>query len=206
MPLAPTRRIERREHEVAVGLRGVRDPDLGPGQPVLGDIFLSGGCGQLRAVRAVSRGTRAECRRVGPGMWLGERERAEGFTGLHRRQPAASLLVGAPGHDRVLRQDVDRQADGRRHVDPAELLHDERPADVAEPGAADGLGEGRGSQAELAHASEDGPVEALGLVALDGARLDLALGELPGRRGEQALLVRERPGHALCPPSTLRML
>jgi hypothetical protein len=34
---------------------------------------------------------------------------------------------------------VDRQRDRDRHVGGPELLHDERPAEVRHPGAADGL-------------------------------------------------------------------
>ena len=56
-----------------------------------------------------------------------------------------------------------------RHVGRAELLHHERPAEVAEPGAADRLGQRRRRQPELAHPREDRAVEALGLVALDRA-------------------------------------
>ena len=124
-------------------------------------------------------------------MGLGQGEGAERFPGQHRGQPARPLLVGAPGDDRVLREDVDRERDGRGHVGRAELLHDERPAEIGEPGPTDRLRDRRRGQPERAHPLEDGPVEALGLVSLDGARRHLSLGELAGGRLEQALLFRE---------------
>ena len=98
----------------------------------------------------------------------------------------------APGHDRVLRQDVDRERHRHRHVGRAQLLHDQRPAEVREPGPADRLRERRRGQAERAHLGEQRAVVALRLVALDRARGDLALGELAGGRLEQPLLVGQR--------------
>ena len=128
-------------------------------------------------------------------MGLGQGERAERLAREHRRQPSGALLVRAPGHDRVLRQDVDRERHRGRHVGRAELLHDQRPGEVAEPGASDGLGDRRGGEAQLAHPGEDRPVEPLGLVALDRRRGDLTLRELAGGPLEQALLGGERAAH-----------
>ena len=62
--------------------------------------------------------------------------------GDHRPEPALVLLRRPPGHDRVLRQDVDRERHRHRHVGRPELLHHERPADVAEAGSTDRLGSG----------------------------------------------------------------
>ena len=98
--------IERREDEVAVGLGRVRDPDLRAGQAVgLGRV---GGADPL--------GARPERGGVAAGVRFGQGEGAQRLAGEHRRQPARLLLGRAPGHDRVLRQDVDRERDGHRHV------------------------------------------------------------------------------------------
>ena len=174
-------RVERREDEVAVGLGRVRDPDLRAGQPVR--VAVGGARARVR-IAAASRA----------GVRLGQRERPERLAGEHRPAASVPMLLGrAPGHDRVLRQDVDRQRDRRRHVGRAELLHHERPAEVREPGPADRLGERRGGQPELAHLGEERPVEALGLVALDRARGDLTLGEFARRLLEEPLLLGEGP-------------
>jgi hypothetical protein len=123
---------------------------------------------------------------------LRQRERPEGRAREHRRQPALALLVGAPGHDGELAQDVDGERHGGRHIGGAELFHDQRPRQVAEPGPTRVLGEGRRREAKLAHPLEDRPVEALGLVALDRARRYLALREVPGCRLEESLLFPDR--------------
>ena len=113
-----------------------------------------------------SLGSQAQRSRVGARPGLGQREGAELLAGQHRRQPARLLLVVAPRHDRVLRQDVDAQRDGHRHVGVGDLLHDQRPGAVAEAGAADRLRERHGRQPQLAHAREQRAVVALLLVAL----------------------------------------
>ena len=88
-------------------------------------------------------------------------------------------------------------ADG--HVGRGDLLHHQRPGEVAEAGAADRLRERRPGQPELAHPAEDRAVEALGLVALDRPRRDHVAGELARGRLEQALLLGQ--GQARRPPS-----
>ncbi len=175
--------VERREDQVALRLGRVADPDLRAGQPVRGR-----GVG-----RADSFSTRADRGRVRAGGRLGQREGAEAGPGLHCRQPAGSLLLGAPGHDRKLGQDVHRQADRGRHLGPRDLLHHERPAEVAEPGPADRLREGRGGQPEPAHAVHDRAIERLVGIAGDGAWRDLMFGELSRGGLEQPLLGRQGP-------------
>ena len=126
-------------------------------------------------------------------MRLGQGERTERLAGLHRGQPARALLVGPPRDHRVLGQDVDGERHRQGHVGGPELLHDQGPAEVAEAGPTDRLGERRRGQSELAHPAEDRPVESLRLVAIDRAGSNLALGELAGGRLDEALLVGQRP-------------
>ena len=128
-------------------------------------------------------------------MRLGQGECAEGLAAEHRRQPARVLLGAAPGHDRVLRQDVDRQRDRAGHVGRPELFHHERPAEVREPRPADRLGKGCGGEPQLAHLREQRAVEPLGLIPLDGARRELARGEVTGGRLEEPLLLGQAAGH-----------
>ena len=108
-------------------------------------------------------------------MWLGQRERTERLAAQHGRQPASLLLVAAPGHDGVLRQDMHGERHGHRHIGRAQLRR-----------------EWRGGQPKLAHLGKERAVVALGLVPLDRTRCDLALRELTGRLLEQSLLVTER--------------
>ena len=65
------RRIERREDEVAVGVGGVRDPDLRAGQAV----------GGRRVGRSDPLGAGPDRRGVAAGMRLGQGERAERLAG-----------------------------------------------------------------------------------------------------------------------------
>ena len=186
MPAASGLRIHRREHEVTLCLRGVGDPDLRARQPV-----------RLRRVdRPHPLRPRPDRGRIGSRMRFGQGKRPQRLPGLHRREPARALVVRAPGHDRVLRQDVDGERHGHRHVRRAKLLHDQRPSEVREPGSSDRRREWRRGQAQRAHRREQRAVVALGLVALDRARGDLPLGELASGRLEQSFLVRQRRAHA----------
>ena len=109
--------------------------------------------------------------------------------GEHLGQPARLLFIGAPGDQRVLGQDVDRQRDGQGHVGVGDLLHDQRPRAVGEAGAADLRRERHGRQTELAHAIEEGAVVALLLVARRGAGCHLAPREVAHGLLEESLLV-----------------
>jgi hypothetical protein len=175
-----------REDQVAVGLGGVGDPDLGAGQAV-----------GIRCARraADGRGRRPQRGGIGPGVGLGQGEGTQRLAGQHGCQPARLLLGRAPGDDRELRQDVDRQGDGHGHVSRAQLLHDQGPAEVRHAGAADHLGEWRAGQAQGAHGREQRAVVALVRIARDGPRRDLALGELAGRGLEQPFLFRQGAVH-----------
>jgi hypothetical protein len=126
-------------------------------------------------------------------MRFGQGEGPEGLAGDHRSEPALVLLGIPPRHDRVLGQDVDRQGHGGRHVGRPELLHHERPAQIAEAGAADGLGQRGAGQAEVRHTRKNRAVEALGLVPFRGTRGDLATGELTGRVTKEAFFLGKRP-------------
>ncbi len=183
--LRALRRIERGEDEIALGVRRIRDPDLGAAQPV----------GRRGVGRADPLRPSPDRRRIAAGVRLGQGKRAQRLAARHRRQPAALLLGRSPGDHRVLRQQVHRQRDGHRHVDGAELLHRQRPAEVGEPGATDRLGEWRRGQPELAHLGEERAVVALGLVALDRRRRQLARGEVARRGLQQQLLLGQPAAH-----------
>ena len=84
-----------------VGDRPVRDPHLGAVQDPVGAVAA-----RVRAHRAG----------VGARVGLGEAEAADRLAGVHRRQPALLLLLGAPAPDREHRERAlhrDRAADAR---------------------------------------------------------------------------------------------
>jgi hypothetical protein len=181
-------RVHGREGQVALRHRRVRDPDLRPVQAVGGDVRRRRIRLELATLAVEPDGTRPHRRDVAAGGRLGQAERAEGLAGEHRRQPSGVLLGVAERDDRVLRQDVDREHHRARHVGRAELLHDERPAEVAEARPAHRLGQRCRGQPELAHPPEDLRLVPLRLVALDRGRRQLPLGELPRGVAEQPLL------------------
>ena len=174
MPLGPFARVDGREDEVAVRLRRVRDPDLRPVEAIGRDIVGGSAAGTSDPVASRRTARVRSAAASDAAMGLREAERTERLAGEHRGQPVRMLLRRAERHHRVLAQDVDRQGDGRRHLRGGDLLHHERPAEVAESGPADALGERRAGQPEGAHPLEDGTLEALRFVALDRARGDLS--------------------------------
>ena len=128
-------------------------------------------------------------------MRLGQGERPERLAGLHRRQPACALLVlpqVTTGYcDRMW---TDSETAIAMSAAPSSSMTSVQPR-YEKPAPPTASGNGAAGQAEGAHRREQRPVVALRLVALDGARGDLALGERARRRLEQTFLVGQRPTH-----------
>ena len=181
MPFEPGLRIDRREHEVALGLRArsrsrsssrstgtprrpADDARPGSGSPTHRSRRAARSARTHRAPRrTASRGSqRARCSSV-PQVTTGYCDR------MWTDSDTAIAMSAAPSSSMTSVQ-----------------------AEVREAGPADRARERRRRQPERAHLGEQRPVVALRLVALDRPGCDLALREVARGRLEQPLLVAER--------------
>ncbi len=116
---------------------------------------------------------------VGAGAGLGQAPGADLLAGGQRHHPALPLLVRAELVDVVGAQRVvGGHADADRRVDLRQLGDHQHVLDVAEPGAAQLLGEEDAEEAELAGLVHHLAREPLALVDLLDDGVDLAAGEL----------------------------
>ena len=115
-----------------------------------------------------------------PGFGFGERPAADPLAGGQFGEVAPPLLVAAHFVDVVrAERSVGGHDDADRAIDAREFLDDDGVLDVAEPGAAQFLGEDGAHVAELAEFPDDFEREGLRFVPLHDVRGDFRLGELP---------------------------
>ena len=179
--MCPLAGIRLGEHERDVGEVAHRDPHLvARDRPAV--VGLPGSGPEVGGVRA--------------GVGLGQGEAAERLAGAQAGQPLTLLLLGSPRLDRAAdERGLDRDDGAGRGVGAADLLDDQRVADVVEPAAAVLLGD-RGAQvADLPELRGQLAVEARGAVVVADAGDDLPVGELAGRLRDQPLLVAEGEVH-----------
>ena len=107
---------------------------------------------------------------------LGQAEAADDLAGRELRQIFAALRLGAVGIDRIHHQrGLHRHRRAVAGIDALELARDQAIGDIAEPGAAVFLRDGRAEQAELAHLGQHVGIVFLLAVGLDDARHQVVL-------------------------------
>ena len=161
-------------------LLGVR---LGEDQRDLGDVahrdphlVAADGPAVVRLLRP-----RPQVGGVGAGVGLGQPEAPERLARAQPRQPLLLLLLGAPLLDRAAdERGLDRDDGPGGGVGAADLLDDQRVADVVEAAAAVLLGDRGAEVADLAQLRRELAVEAPGPVVVADAGDDLLVGELAG--------------------------
>src|SRR5262249_5297739 len=149
-PLGPFLHQEAADLVVAGALVLELGPDDGEvGHGAVGDPHL----GAVEDVAAVgARRARDHPARVGAVVGLGEPEAADDLALGHRRQPAAALLLGAVGVDRIHAQrTLHRDERAQPRIAALQLLHRQAVGGVADAGATVLLRQRRPQQPNLGH-------------------------------------------------------
>ena len=166
-----------RPHHEDVGDRRIRDPHLGPGEPVaVGDLLGAGSHGAG----------------IGAGVGLGQAEAADPLARGEPRQILLALLLRSVGVDRIHDERGLHAIHGAvAAVDALDLAGDEAIGDVVGAGAAVLLGQRGAEQTERPHLVENGAVGLLLQVGLDHAGGELLLRVGAGGVADGALVLGE---------------
>ena len=127
---------------------------------------------------------------IGAVVGLGQAEAADEFAARELGQIFAPLRLAAVGIDRVHDQGgLHRHRRAVAGIDALDLARDQAVGDIAEAGAAVGLGDGRAEEAEGAHLAHDRRIVLLVAKGMEHAREQLFLGVIARGVAHHALFL-----------------